>query len=132
MQNLNTKISTAIELGFISINIASEIKENLNPKMALRPYQLEAFARFNYYYSHYQYRLRPSQLLFHMATGSGKTLVMAGIILDLYKKGYRNFIFFVNSTNIIDKTRDNFLNSASSKYLFNESITIDEIGRAHV
>lgn len=125
MQNLNTKISTAIELGFISLDIASEIKDNLNPKMELRPYQLEAFARFNYYYSSYQYRLRPTQLLFHMATGSGKTLVMAGIILDLYKKGYRNFIFFVNSTNIIEKTRDNFLNSASSKYLFNNSITID-------
>lgn len=125
MQNLNTKISTAIELGFISLDIASEIKDNLNPTMALRPYQLEAFARFNYYYTSYQYRLRPTQLLFHMATGSGKTLVMAGIILDLYKKGYRNFIFFVNSTNIIDKTRYNFLNSASSKYLFNESISID-------
>lgn len=125
MQNLNTKISTAIELGFISLDIASVISDNLNPKMELRPYQLEAFARFNYYYTSYQYRLRPTQLLFHMATGSGKTLVMAGIILDLYKKGYRNFIFFVNSTNIIEKTRDNFLNSASSKYLFNNSITID-------
>lgn len=36
--------------------------------------------------------------------------------------GYRNFLFFVNSTNIIAKTRDNFLNPGSSKYLFNEPI----------
>ena len=58
-----------------------------------------------------------------MATGSGKTLMMAGLILYLYEKGYRNFLFFVNSTNIIDKTRDNFLNNTSIKYLFNKSIS---------
>jgi len=58
-----------------------------------------------------------------MATGSGKTLMMAGLILYLYEKGYRNFLFFVNSTNIIDKTRDNFLNDTSIKYLFNKSIS---------
>ena len=57
-----------------------------------------------------------------MATGSGKTLIMAGLILYLYEKGYRNFLFFVNSTNIIEKTKDNFLNPLSSKYLFNENI----------
>ena len=61
-----------------------------------------------------------------MATGSGKTLMMAGLILYLYEKGYRNFLFFVNSTNIIDKTRDNFLNNASIKYLFNKSISFSD------
>jgi type III restriction enzyme len=61
-----------------------------------------------------------------MATGSGKTLIMAGCILQLYKQGYRNFIFFVDSTNIIEKTKDNFLNSASSKYLFNQQIQFDD------
>ena len=58
-----------------------------------------------------------------MATGSGKTLMMAGLILYLYEKGYRNFLFFVNSSNIIDKTRDNFLNDTSIKYLFNKSLS---------
>jgi len=53
-----------------------------------------------------------------MATGSGKTLIMADNILYLYKFDYRNFIFFVNSINIIEKTRDNFLNTLSEKYLF--------------
>lgn len=67
-------------------------------------------------------RIKPSQVLFHMATGSGKTLLMAANILYLYNKGYRNFLFFVNSTNIIEKTRENFLNPNSSKYLFNEKI----------
>ncbi|NLA08210.1 MAG: DEAD/DEAH box helicase family protein, partial [Parcubacteria group bacterium] len=50
--------------------------------------------------------------------GSGKTLIMAANILQLYKQGYRNFIFFVNSVNIIEKTKDNFLNTLSEKYLF--------------
>lgn len=59
-----------------------------------------------------------------MATGSGKTLIMAGLILYLYEQGYRNFLFFVNSTNIIEKTKDNFLNPASIKYLFNQDIHI--------
>lgn len=51
---------------------------------------------------------------------------MSAAILYLYNKGYRNFLFFVNSTNIIEKTKENFLNSASMKYLFNESIAINE------
>ena len=54
-----------------------------------------------------------------MATGSGKTLIMAGAILELYRLGYRNFIFFVNTDTIIRKTKENFLNPNSSKYLFN-------------
>ena len=57
-----------------------------------------------------------------MATGSGKTLIMAGLILYLYEQGFKNFLFFVNSTNIIEKTKDNFLNPLSSKYLFNQNI----------
>lgn len=60
-----------------------------------------------------------------MATGSGKTLIMAGLMLHLYQKGYRNFLFFVNSNNIIQKTKDNFLNPQASKYLFNNKIVID-------
>ena len=51
---------------------------------------------------------------------------MAANILYLYNKGYRNFLFFVNSTNIIEKTRDNFLNPLSSKYLFSEKIKFDD------
>ena len=52
---------------------------------------------------------------------------MAGLILYLYEKGYRNFLFFVNSNNIIEKTKDNFLNPLSFKYLFNEPIHFGSI-----
>ncbi len=64
--------------------------------------------------------------MFEMATGSGKTLVMAGLILECYKQGYQNFIFFVNSASILEKTKLNFTDSASSKYLFSESININD------
>ncbi|GJM17087.1 MAG: type III restriction endonuclease subunit R [Thermodesulfobacteriota bacterium] len=108
-------------------NIPDHIPPNLNPAFQLRPYQLEAFGRFKYYMESYSSRPEntPTQSLFHMATGSGKTIIMAGLILYLYKQGYRNFLFFVNSTNIINKTRDNFLNSIASKYLFNEMVQIN-------
>ncbi len=61
-----------------------------------------------------------------MATGSGKTLVMAGLILECCKQGYQNFIFFVNSTSILEKTKLNFTDSVSSKYLFSENININD------
>ncbi|GAA8343205.1 DEAD/DEAH box helicase family protein [Helicobacter pylori] len=64
--------------------------------------------------------------MFEMATGSGKTLVMAGLILECYKQGYQNFIFFVNSVSILEKTKLNFTDSASSKYLFSENININD------
>ena len=100
------------------------VTANLNPKFELRPYQREAFENF---ITHFESKTcpPPTQVLFHMATGSGKTLIMAGLILYLYGRGYRNFLFFVNLTNILDKTRENFLNAASTKFLFAETITID-------
>lgn len=111
--------------GVISKDIPEFIKDNLNPTFQLREYQKEAIARLIYYYSVDIQKTRPSQLLFHMATGSGKTLLMAADILYLFKQGYRNFLFFVNSTNIIEKTRDNFLNRQSSKYLFNQKTSFE-------
>jgi type III restriction enzyme len=105
--------------------IPSYIKDNLNPKFELRPYQIEAFARFSYYFEQYPEKKQPIHLLYNMATGSGKTLIIAGLILELYEKGYRNFLFFVNSTNIIEKTKDNFLNNLSNKFLFNQKVIIN-------
>ena len=124
MQTLEQKISAGISMGFIPIEVKTHIIKNLNPKFALRPYQNGAFSRFNFALNQDNNRQKPTQFLFHMSTGSGKTLVMAGVILDLYEQGYRNFIFFVNSSNIIEKTKDNFLNTLSSKYLFNENLFI--------
>lgn len=92
----------------------------------LRPYQEECFRNFLMYIANdFDGKQARPHLLFHMATGSGKTLMMAGAILYLYEQGYRNFLFFVDSTNIVEKTKDNFLNAASSKYLFAPQIVVN-------
>lgn len=112
-------------MGFLKQEVPDSVRLNLNPAYELREYQIRAFARFIHCYkSDYEGKTYPLHFLFNMATGSGKTLIMAGLILYLYEQGYRNFLFFVNSTNIIEKTRDNFLNPASIKYLFAPEITI--------
>lgn len=100
------------------------IGENLNPRFELRPYQIAAFENF---ITHFESTKRPHplQVLFHMATGSGKTLIMAGLMLYLYRQGYRNFLFFVNLSTIVEKTKDNFLNATSTKYLFADSIMLN-------
>ncbi|ODS39317.1 MAG: type III deoxyribonuclease [Candidatus Altiarchaeales archaeon WOR_SM1_79] len=126
MPTLKETYNVLSEQGYIPKDIPGYIGNNLNPDFELREYQKEAIARFTHYMDQNQNRIKPSQLLFHMATGSGKTLLMAANILYLYDKGYRNFLFFVNSTNIIEKTRENFLNPDSSKYLFNEKIKFED------
>ncbi len=98
---------------------------SLNPMMCLRPYQEECFRYFlTYWNNDFVGKERQPHLLFHMATGSGKTLIMAGLMLFLYEQGYKNFLFFVNSGNVIEKTKDNFLNTASAKYQFGSFINI--------
>ena len=69
----------------------------------------------------------PNHLMFNMATGSGKTLVAAAMILYYYKTYHiTNFIFFVNQNAILGKTQDNFIHKSHTKYLFKENIIIDE------
>ena len=107
------------------VNVPFGIIDNL--KYESRPYQVEAFKRFIYLDTE-EFDEKPSKplhILYNMATGSGKTLVMAGLMLYMYTKGHRNFLFFVHSNNIIQKTKDNFLNANASKYLFANSINIE-------
>ena len=105
--------------GIEQIEIPFYIKENLSRE--LRIYQEKAL---KYYYANGE-SIKQRHIMFNMATGSGKTLIMAALMLDCYKKGYRNFIFFVNSTSILEKTKANFADKYSSKYLFKENINID-------
>ncbi|MDU9798701.1 DEAD/DEAH box helicase family protein [Helicobacter pylori] len=94
-----------------------------NLKKELRDYQKKAIHN---YLEKRQSNPTQKHFMFEMATGSGKTLVMAGLILECCKQGYQNFIFFVNSTSILEKTKLNFTDSVSSKYLFSENININD------
>lgn len=123
MAFLYEKMNTLREAG-ASAELPSYISKNLNPNFELRRYQREAFENFITYFEG-KLCQKPAQVLFHMATGSGKTLIMAGLMLYLYKKGYRNFLFFVNLSNIVEKTKVNFEDATSSKYLFADEIVLD-------
>lgn len=101
------------------------LETSLSPTRRMRPYQEECLRYFLSYMEDYDDRLQRPHLLFHMATGSGKTLIMAATMLYLYEQGYKNFLFFVDTNNIVEKTKDNFLNAASSKYLFAPQIAIN-------
>ncbi|MCQ2901311.1 DEAD/DEAH box helicase family protein [Helicobacter pylori] len=103
------------------IDLPTHITSNL--KKELRDYQKQAIDN---YLEKRQFNPTQKHFMFEMATGSGKTLVMAGLILECYKQGYQNFIFFVNSTSILEKTKLNFTDSTSSKYLFSENININD------
>lgn len=106
--------------------LPDSITENLSEHIVLRSYQEDAFTNFLLFCNTPKLRKnKQPHLLFHMATGSGKTVMMAGLILHYYSQGYRNFLFFVNQTTVLEKTRANFLNPASGKYLFAPSIQID-------
>ena len=106
------------------ISMPDIIEQGLSNNIVLRDYQKEAFQYFvTYFEKEGLHKNKQIHTLFHMATGSGKTVMMAGLILYLYTKGYRKFLFFVNQTNILKKTEENFLNTLSSKYLFAEELS---------
>lgn len=120
----NTLLTEFGKRNIFETEIPDSISKNL--KHTMRPYQTEAFQRFLTFINNDfdKKQPRPYHLLYNMATGSGKTLIMAGVMLYLFERGYRNFLFFVNSNNIILKTKDNFLNANTSKYLFADKIII--------
>ena len=105
-----------------SYEIPKHIKGNLIH--TLRTYQDKAIR--NYHYTQTEIKPNPQHVLFNMATGSGKTDLMAGLILYLYQEhGYRNFLFTVNTNSVLMKTKDNLVNENSEKYLFKDKIEID-------
>lgn len=125
-QTLTQEFDALAKYGALKSDIPDDITGNIAPQIELRPYQRTALERWLFYIDKYEGRPKAPHLLFHMATGSGKTVLMAALILDLYRRGYRNFLFFVNSAQIIDKTKENFLNPASAKHLFAPTVRIDD------
>lgn len=97
-----------------------------NMKHQLRPYQLDALSHLHTVRHMEAADSLYNQLMFYMATGSGKTDIMAAAVLYLYHEwGYQCFLFTTHTTAVVAKTLDNFTNSSSPKYLFNDPISID-------
>ena len=124
MSFLYEKIQTLKEAG-MSAEIPQFLVDNLSSNIQLRDYQKSAIEDTLLYFNSNLSKNKQTHILYHMATGSGKTVIMAMNILYYYNLGYRNFLFFTNQTNIVSKTKINFLNPASSKYLFASTININ-------
>ena len=104
---LYEKIETLKEVAPLP-SLPDYIGDSLSPIFKIREYQEEAFKHFIAYMENDNFhKNKQPHLLFHMATGAGKTYIMAGSMIYLYSKGYRNFLFFVNTSNIIEKTNLN-------------------------
>lgn len=81
-QFLHEQLEMAFNYGVPKPEIPDSITQNLNPTFELREYQKDAFARFIHcYHNDFPDKEIPLHLLFNMAIGSGKTLIMAGLIL---------------------------------------------------
>ena len=118
------------------IEIDGFILNNLNKNIILRDYQEDAIKKFIYYFNNkedYQSEIEDSDLfyknknhvLFNMATGSGKTVLMACFILYLYQKGYNNFLFLSHLNSINVKTFGNLIDKSCNKYLFNRDSSLN-------
>lgn len=127
--------STTTEKILKNIEIDGFILSNLNKNIILRDYQEDAIKKFIYYFNNkedYQSRIEDNDLfyknknhiLFNMATGSGKTVLMACFILYLYQKGYNNFLFLSHLNSINVKTFGNLIDKSCNKYLFNRDINL--------
>ena len=95
-------------------------------KFALRPYQIEALSAFQLFWKDgFDSRSLKEKTLqeakndeekivqwhkvgFEMATGSGKTLLMGATILDLWHRGYKDFLILTPNTILFDKIIENF------------------------
>jgi type III restriction enzyme len=124
MSELHEQIKSAIEFGTPVPEIPSYISNNL--KYGFFDWQKSAFEYFLLNENRKKKENKPTHLMFNMATGTGKTLLMASTILYYYQQGYRHFLFFVNQNNIVDKTENNFIDNTHTKYLFKEKIVIDD------
>ena len=113
------------QYGISKQTVPSYITENIRHPLWF--WQKEALEMFltNELIRTYEKNNEPNHLMFNMATGTGKTLLMGALILYYYKKGYQHFIFFVNQNNIVDKTENNFINKQHTKYLFRQNIVIE-------
>ena len=102
----------------LNIEIPVCVFDGICEKYVLREYQEDALKNFIYYMKNkdfYQNKimnndlffLNKNHLLFNVATGGGKTLLMACVILYLHNEyGYNNFLFLSHLNSINTKTKE--------------------------
>ncbi|PMB83636.1 restriction endonuclease [Dolosicoccus paucivorans] len=115
----------SLENEFHGYEVPNYIFDNM--KHHLRYYQETAFRYYHYVRSALQYKDQEiNHVLFNMATGSGKTDLMASLILYLYQEhDYQQFIFTVNTNSVLKKTIDNLTAPTSEKYLYTQPLEIE-------
>ncbi|MCP1144860.1 DEAD/DEAH box helicase family protein [Lysinibacillus endophyticus] len=120
---------TKLDESLLNEQIEWESPEYISRNMVhkFRYYQEEALRFFHYSQTNEQFRFRNiNHVLFNMATGSGKTDLMAGLVLYLYQEhNYQNFLFLVNTNSVLKKTIENLTRKTSRKYLYNQEIEIN-------
>jgi len=95
-------------------------------KYSFFDWQKEAFENFLIYQE--DHKKTPTHLMFNMATGTGKTLLMASTILYYYNQGYRHFLFFVNQNNIVMLADEaHHFNADTKKKDIQEDSTLTEL-----
>jgi superfamily II DNA or RNA helicase len=90
-------------------------------KFSFRPYQMEALKVFQVFWKDgFDSRSLKKKTLQEaenngnnaqwnkMATGSGKTLLMGAVIMDLWHRGFKDFLILTPNTILFDKTIENF------------------------
>lgn len=86
-QYLYQKLASLNEAGMLA-DLPDIINAGLSTNIQLREYQEESFRYFVTYFENDNLKKNKQvHILFHMATGNGKTVIMAGLILYLYTKG---------------------------------------------
>lgn len=133
-RDLSNYTSSLFSYGRINIEQKLEMIES-NLKHTLRPYQYEALLNLllllnidpndeNQEILH-KY-INNNHLLYRMATGSGKTDILAAAILALYsEKNIQRFLFTTNLKSVLNKTKQNLTHNENSKYLYNNHILIN-------
>lgn len=119
----------SLDNSFLNEHIGWEQPEYISQNMVhkFRKYQEDALRFYHYSQVESTFKHRNiNHVLFNMATGSGKTDLMAGLILYLFREqNYQNFLFIVNANSVLSKTVDNLTQKSSAKYLYQPEIEIE-------
>lgn len=119
----------SLDNSFLNEHIGWEQPDYISQNMVhkFRRYQEDALRFYHYSQVESTFKHRNiNHVLFNMATGSGKTDLMAGLILYLFREqNYQNFLFIVNANSVLSKTVENLTQKSSTKYLYQPEIEIE-------